>query len=232
MAGYAVEYSGAAVACALMTIPCFIAVVLLLAWRRVLPAGSGRTAPKGNMLESLRNPLIVRMLAVSALVQLGMDLFHFGIPLYGHAAGLSGSAIGWVLSMFSLASFGVRMLLPKLMAYTTELGLLAIAFWLSAAAFLLITVSSQPAVLAAVAFLFGLAIGCSAPLTMMLMLSHSPEGRSGESMGLRLTMNNVVRVIGPTLFGTVGSALGLFPMFVLCALTMAAGALLSREPKR
>jgi MFS family permease len=231
MAGYAVDHAGAALAPALMTTPCFIAVGLLLAWGRVLPPGSGKTPPRSNMLDSLRNPVMLRMLTVSALVQLGMDLFHFGLPLYGHSVGLSASAIGGVLAMFSLASFVVRTMLPKLMARTTELKMLALAFYLSGAAFLLIPVSGHAVALGAVAFLFGLAIGCSAPLTMMLMLSHSPEGRAGESMGLRLTVNNVVRVVGPTLFGSIGSALGLVVMFVFCALTMGVGGMLSRAPR-
>ena len=58
------------------------------------------------------------------------------------------------------------------------------------------------------------------------------EGRSGEAMGLRLTTNNLVRVVGPTLFGSVGSAFGLLPMFVLCAVVMAGGGWLSRPGRK
>ncbi len=58
---------------------------------------------------------------------------------------------------------------------------------------------------------------------MALMFSRSAEGRSGEAMGLRLTTNNVVRVIGPSLFGLLGSVLGLMPVFILCALLMGVG---------
>jgi len=83
-----------------------------------------------------------------------------------------------------------------------------------------------------VSFVFGLGIGCSAPITMALMFNWSKEGRPGEALGLRLTTNNVVRVIGPSLFGLVASGFGLPAVFVLAALTMGAGGLLSRSPRR
>jgi hypothetical protein len=57
----------------------------------------------------------------------------------------------------------------------------------------------------------------------MLMFSQSTEGRSGETLGLRLSVNNVVRVSAPALFGFVASAFGLPVVFWITALTMAGG---------
>jgi MFS family permease len=230
--GYAIEYAGPAAACGLLTLPCLLAVALLVLFGGMLPPGRGKAAEKTRLRDALRDPDLWRMLTISAMVQLGMDLFQFTIPLYGHSIGLSGSAIGWVLSGFSAASFGVRMALPKLLARASELRLLGWSFYLGAAGFLLIPLSGNAFALGAVSFLFGLSIGCSAPLTMMLMFSRSVEGRSGETMGLRLTMNNTVRVVGPTLFGSIGSAFGLVTVFVLCTVVMTAGGLLSRDRPR
>ena len=61
------------------------------------------------------------------------------------------------------------------------------------------------------------------------MFSHSTEGRSGQTLGLRLTANNFVRVVGPVLFGAIGSALGLPPVFWINALMMGSGGLMSRS---
>jgi hypothetical protein len=65
----------------------------------------------------------------------------------------------------------------------------------------------------------------------MLMFSHSPAGRTGETLGLRLTVNNLMRVLGPAIFGSVGSALGLFAVFALNAGVMVAGGAMARPRK-
>jgi MFS family permease len=86
--------------------------------------------------------------------------------------------------------------------------------------------------LVVVSFVFGLGMGCGQPITLMLMFSHSPQGRSGETLGLRLTANNVMRVLGPAVFGSVGSAFGLFAVFWINALVMGAGGTLALPPKK
>ena len=102
------------------------------------------------------------------------------------------------------------------------------SFYLAAAGYLLVPLSQDAGTLAAVAFVFGLGIGCCAPLTMILMFSRSTQGRSGETLGLRLTTNNLRRVIGPVLFCLVATGLGLVPVFAVSAAVMAAGGVLSR----
>jgi len=91
--------------------------------------------------------------------------------------------------------------------------------------------------LGAIAFFFGLGMGLGVPLTVILMYSHTTEGRTGQTLGLRLTSNNFVRVTGPILFGAIGTALGLPPVFWINAAAMVCGGLLVRagedrpEPK-
>ena len=60
------------------------------------------------------------------------------------------------------------------------------------------------------------------------MYAQSSEGRSGQTLGLRLTANNLVRVVGPVLFGAVGAVLGLSAVFWIIAVIMAARGALSR----
>jgi hypothetical protein len=47
-------------------------------------------------------------------------------------------------------------------------------------------------------------------------------------LGLRLTVNNFVRVTGPVVFGVVGSALGLAWVFWIVAAFMASGGIFAR----
>jgi MFS family permease len=82
--------------------------------------------------------------------------------------------------------------------------------------------------LAVIGFAFGLGMGCGQPIVTMLMFSHSAEGRSGEALGLRMTANHLTRLIGPVMFGSIGSAFGLSPVFWVNALMLGTGGALSR----
>lgn len=232
IAGVSIDHLGHALASLWMVAPSLAAAVMIVLWGGVLPGGSRQSQPGTKILQTLANPDIRRMLATSGLVQLGMDLFQFYIPIYGHDIGLSGTAIGTVLSAFAVAAFVVRMIMPRLIALLGEEQLLSYSFFLAGAGYLLAPLSESVPVLALIAFVYGLGIGCTVPVTMMLMFSRSEQGRSGETLGLRLTTNNFVRTVGPTVFGLIASASGMFAVFWLSAMVMAAGGLLARPRKR
>ena len=230
IAGFSIDHAGHAVACLVIAAPSLIAVVLLLAWGRLYPPAEPRPARAGGASSGLlADREVWRMLGISGLVQLGSDLFQFYLPIYGHSVGLSASAIGGVLATLAVSSFIVRLFLARLLKrYPTE-TLLAWAFGMGAAGFGLVTFFSHPVAIAAVAFFFGLGMGLGIPLTVILMFSRSAEGRSGQALGLRLTSNNFVRVAGPIVFGAIGSAFGLPPVFWITAVMMAAGGLFSMK---
>jgi len=71
-------------------------------------------------------------------------------------------------------------------------------------------------------------MGCGQPIVIMLMYSNSRDGRSGEALGLKVTTNQLTKLVSPVLFGAIASALGLFAMFWINAALMAAGGALSR----
>lgn len=86
-------------------------------------------------------------------------------------------------------------------------------------------------VLALISLVFGLGMGCSGPVVNMLMFDNAPKGRSGEALGLKITINHFTKMVTPIAFGVVGSSFGLNPMFWVNALMLAAGGVLS-HPKR
>ncbi len=229
LAGFSIDHAGHAVACLYVAAPSLIPLVLLALRGNRMPGGSGH-AHSGStaMLASLREPGIWQTLGVSGLVQLGTDLFLFYLPIHGHAHGLSASAIGAVLASFASASFLVRFFLARLIARYSPEKLLAWSFCIGAAGFGLMPLVSHALALAAIAFVFGLGMGIGTPISVMLMFSRSPEGRSGQALGLRLTTNNLVRVSGPVVFGALASALGLTPVLLLIALLLSSGVLLAR----
>ena len=169
---------------------------------------------------------------MSAVVLTGTDLFQFYMPIYGHAAGLSASAIGVVLSMFAAAAFVVRLVIPALVKRWSADTVLTWSLYAGGAAYLLFPLFESAALLAAIAFVLGLGMGCGQPLTLMLIYGRAPQGRSGEALGVRLTINNFMHIAVPLMFGTLGSALGVAPVFIANALILGAGGALSRRPER
>lgn len=232
MAGLSIDYAGHAVACLVIAVPSLIAVVLLLVWGGVFPPGNPAAPLASGGRGTLADREVWRMLGISGLVQLGSDLFAFYLPIYGHAAGLSASAIGAVLATLAVASFIVRLFLARLVKEVATEKLLAWSFGMGVIGFGLVPFFTHPVALAAIAFVFGLGMGLGIPLTVILMFSRSAEGRSGQALGLRLTSNNFVRVAGPIVFGAVGSAFGLPPVFWINAgMMMLGGLLMMRRDK-
>ena len=70
-------------------------------------------------------------------------------------------------------------------------------------------------------------MGCGQPITLMMTFSSSAKGRSGEAMGIRVTVNHLTRVVVPVVFGSIGSAFGLIPVFWLNSLMLVSGSMAS-----
>ncbi len=227
ISGFSIDHIGFGLACLTIALLALAPLALLAARGALLPGGRRREGPAESFNSMLADRNVVKVLAASSLVVSGIDLFQFYLPIYGHDIGLSASAIGIVLGMFAAASFVVRVVMRRLIARFREEKLLAYAFYISALSFLLIPFFESAAVLSLIAFVFGLGLGCGAPITLMLTYSQSPQGRSGEALGLRMTVNHLARVIGPLVFGTIGSAFGLFAVFWANALMMASGGVLA-----
>ena len=126
----------------------------------------------------------------------------------------------------------MRLFLAWLVKRVPGETLLAWTFFTGAVGFALVPVSGNAVVIGLIAFIFGLGMGIGIPLTVILMFSRSAEGRSGQTLGMRLTANNFVRVTGPVVFGAIGSAFGLPVVFWILAAVMASGGLLSRSRAR
>ena len=70
-------------------------------------------------------------------------------------------------------------------------------------------------------------MGCGQPLTLMLIHGRAPIGRSGEALGLRMTLNHFTHIVMPLFFGSLGTAFGIAPVFVMNAFMLAGGGVLS-----
>jgi MFS family permease len=229
IAGVAVDLAGHAAACIYLMSLSIVFATLLAVWGRALPGNPRRaTAAPAGPHAPHKDRDLVRALATSSLVQVGQDLYQFYIPVHGVAAGISASAIGALLSTYAVASFVVRLAMPHLVRRLGEERVLAYSFYCAGLGFALSPYFGSAIALAFISFIFGLGIGCGQPITTLLIFSRSPEGRSGETLGLRQTVNNALRVTAPPAFGVIATAFGLLPVFWLSAALMGGGALLSR----
>jgi len=231
-AGYAIDKLGHSntylLAAALPALP----VVMLLVWRRLLPKGGRRgEARTGRVLDLLAIPALRRVLITSGLILTGIDLFAFYLPIYGNAIGLSATVIGRIIAMFALANFVVRIVMQRLVDRYAEERVLFGSLMLAGFTYLLFPFFTDPWILGGIAFLLGLGLGCGQPLSTMLTYARAPQGRSGEALGLRLTVNHFSHVVVPFAFGAIGAVFGLAPVFWANGLFLAVGGYLSRPKK-
>jgi MFS family permease len=231
--GVSIDYFGHArsylYAAALPLVP-----VLVLVFAREVGRGPRmKTEEEQAVLSTslLANPALRRTLIGSAMAVTGQDLFQFYMPIYGHSVGLSASAIGVVLGMFGVSAFFVRMGLPALVKRWGTDAVFTGSLYVSAVAFTTFPLFTGAVTLSMVALVCGLGMGCAQPVTLMLVFDRAPEGRSGEALGMRVTINQFTHIVVPIMFGSIGSVFGVAPVFAVNALILAGGAWLNRERK-
>jgi MFS family permease len=209
------------------------ALLLLVFKPGFLPRARRRAdgAQRGSSTELLRVRSLRNTFIASGILSAAWDLFQFYFPVYGHSLGLSASAIGAVLGVFALATFTVRVAIPALAKRYPEAQVLTGAIFIAAVAFALFPFFANAYVLGAIAFLLGLGVGCGQPVSMSLIYALAPQGRAAECAGLRVTANNVMHLLIPLVFGTVGTAFGYVPVFLSNSSLLLAGAVMLRRAK-
>ena len=170
-----------------------------------------------------------RVLITGAVLLTGIDLFHFYMPIYGHHIGLSASQIGVVLGMFSAAAFVVRIWMPAIVKRLGAEKVLIASMFTAAVTYIAVPFVTHMVVLCVICFILGLGTGCGQPLSLSLIYERAPGGRSGEALGLRATLNNFTHMVTPLLFGALGTAFGVMPVFLCNSLMLAGGGLIIRR---
>lgn len=230
-AGFSIDHLGHLPAFLLLSLFPLIPVLLLWFKPEFLPPAGKRGAAEGkrNAFDLWRVPVLRNTFIASGIISSAWDLFQFYLPVYGYSVGLSASAIGTVLGVFALATFVIRIGLPRLIKRSREAEILTYAIFVAAFAFVLFPFFKNAYALAAIAFLLGLGCGCGQPLSMSLIYALSPRERVSESTGLRVTVNNFAHLVIPLFFGSLGTAFGYFPVFVSNSAMLVAGGLLMRR---
>jgi MFS family permease len=233
LAGFSIDGWGFPPTHALLAIVAVLPALILVAYPKLVPARTPHSkAESGGSLALLANPGLRRTLIMSGVTLTGIELFTFYFPVYGRSIDLSASAIGLVMASYAVAAFIVRLGMHRATRRIGEIGVLTASLFIAGATYMLVPLVSNAPLLALVAFLLGLGLGCAQPLTILLTYNHAPPGRSGEALGLRLTVNKLTQIIVPLVFGAMGSAFGLLPVFWANGVFLLAGGAVSLAERR
>ena len=228
LAGFSFDSVGPAIAFFLGALCFTVPAALLALWGGILPRAKPGTAPPMNVRDTITHPGVWPVLVASSLAQTGLDIFQFYIPVYGHGHGLSSSAIGIVIAMCAVGGFAARVILPSWIAWRNEETVLAHALVLSGLSFVLVPFVITAPALSAIAFVFGFGLNVTQPISLMIMYARSPEGRSGEALGVRFAADNATKLVGPVIFGAIAAVLGVAPLFWINAAMLVGGGVLMR----
>ena len=157
------------------------------------------------------------------------ELFGFYMPVFGHSVGLSASTIGVIMGTYATATFLTRFFLPLLLRRTRPQQVLFAFMLLAACGFLLMPFLRNVYLIMLVSFAIGIGMGVGQPISMTMAYNNSPAGRTGEVTGLRLTANNIARIVIPLTAGALGTAFGAAPVFWMNAMNLLAVSWLARR---
>jgi MFS family permease len=214
VAGFAIDYAGhtaAFVVFAGFTLVPVVGLTVRPEFGRI--ARAAKKEEKRSALDLLRMPPVRRLIVTSGLIVAAWDLFAFYLPIYAHSIGISASTIGIILGAYAAAAFLPRFLMPAMLRRWRGDQVLFVAMLVGAAGFAAFPLFSGAYPLVVAAMVIGLGLGCGQPLSMMMSYDRSPAGRTGEVTGLRLTANNLARVVVPVVAGTLGATFGSSPVF-------------------
>jgi predicted MFS family arabinose efflux permease len=226
--GYIIEYFGHARAYLFLAISTLFAVAILLSYRKLREISTPKAEPHTQSAFSLlREPELRKVLITGAMLVTGWDLYMFYLPLYAHSIGLAPSTIGIILGTFAVATFVVRFSLPQLTARYTARHVLAVSMFFGAAVFTVFPFAHNAWLIGALSFCIGLALGCGQPVTLLMSYNRSPEGRTGEVTGVRMTLNHFTHTAVPVIAGGLGATFGMAPVFMMIAAVLAVSGYLS-----
>lgn len=227
--GYVIDHHGHRMAYLTLGIVLLTVSAIWFACKRHIPSprGKDQTTSVSSIAHILRNRNLRLTIIVAGIVVAGMDLYTFYMPIYGHTIKLSATMIGAVMGAQALAALLMRVVMPALLRRWSEENVMAGALLVAGLAYCLFPFFQGVTVLFMISFLLGLGLGCGQPLSLLMVYNRAPAGRSGEVLGVRFTVVNLMHLVIPVTFGTLSAAVGLMPVFVATAALMALGSRLS-----
>ncbi len=194
---------------------------------QVLPMlGQISTRPENAQVwDLLKDAHMRRLFLTMAVLTVSWDVYNFAVPVHGTKIGLSASQVGLVMGSFAAATFVVRFFMPFIASKIAPWTVLTASLVVAAISFLAMPFANTATAMMVLMFTLGLGLGAPQPMVLTLLHENSPSGRAGEALGLRTTLINGSQTVMPLIFGVVGGALGMAPIFLLLSGALSVGAI-------
>lgn len=180
-----------------------------------------------STLAVLKRPGMPFAMAVGMIVTSSSDALQAYLPLFGEAAGLSVTVVGYLLAVRAGASIVSRLLMGYLIDLLGRNLLLTGCLVVAAASLLAVPFTASALLLAALMALVGLTLGLCQPMTMAWVANRSKRAERATALGVRLTGNRAALVVAPVIVGAAAGAAGVSAIFWLLAAALGAGAVVA-----
>nr|WP_231689678.1 MFS transporter [Bacillus sp. FJAT-27245] len=199
-----------------LSLICFVCGVLIISNTIPFPEAEIRqvVVKASNRFELLTHPGLRKIYLISAIVLTGIGLYEFYFPIYAEFIKFSATSIGIIISANSIAYYIVRLFMPMISRRYSESIIISSCFLIAGLCFVFIPLTNNFILLMLISFFLGLGMGCAQPLTINMVYNSSPAGRTGEVLGIRISINKGVQFVVPILFGLIGTKMGFTPIFV------------------
>ena len=209
--------------------------ILALSTRQIAlpkPMPRAEGAHAGEVFDLLRDIHMRRLFITMAIFTISWEVYSFAIPVHGSHIGLSASEIGIVMGAFAAATFAIRLAIPFFIHRIQPWTLLVAALTVAGLSFFGLSFFTSVGMLMLLTFMLGLGLGAPQPMMLTLLHECAPPGRAGEALGLRTTMINGGQTVMPLIFGAVGAALGIVPLFWTVAAVLFGGGIFAERVRR
>lgn len=194
-----------------------VAVVLLLTvvanrglFRSSSAGGRHEGARPGSFLVLIRQANIRKVLVAGALLAMAWDLHSFIVPFISRQVKLSPQQIGFVLGLFSGATFVIRVFLPKLIKLVSSVWVIRTALILVGLCFAAYPWHTSFSTMAALAVVLGVSLGTAQPNLLALLHDVAAARDVGRLIGVRTILLNVGSSLWPLCFSAVGQGVVAF----------------------
>lgn len=193
------------------------------------PTPHAETPDSGHILDLLRDPAMRSLFIMMTILTVAWDVYGFAIPVHGSHLGLSASKIGVVMGAFAAATFTIRLAIPFFVARVKPWTVLAGALLVAGTSFVALAFAESAGAMMLFVFFLGLGLGAPQPMMLTILHESAPKGRAAEALGLRTTLINGSQTVMPVLFGAVGAAVGVIPIFWAISLALICGGIFARR---
>ena len=114
LAGFSIDLAGYELTYLILALFPAVPAVFFMFFARELPrAEAADQQVQKQTIDLLRNVPLRRALVTAGVIETGLELFNFYMPIYGHSLGLSASVIGIIMGAFAAAMLLMRSVIDR-----------------------------------------------------------------------------------------------------------------------